>query len=139
MSIELERRRLLSAGDGQTFVLLSDLAVRRISWEAVAAAEAGASIVHLHARKPENGEPSQDPALFHAFLPAIAARSDVVINLTTGGAPNMLVEGQFRTFAKTCFRVTQGRADCLGSESSCGLVDSAHGECASEAFIHQAP
>ncbi|SEB22394.1 3-keto-5-aminohexanoate cleavage protein [Variovorax sp. YR216] len=63
-----------------------------IAREAIAAAQAGASIVHLHARNPENGQPSQDPALFRAFLPAIAERSDVVINLTTGGAPNMLVE-----------------------------------------------
>jgi uncharacterized protein (DUF849 family) len=64
----------------------------QIANEAIAAAEAGAAIVHLHARQPENGQPSQDPALFRAFLPAIAERSDVVINLTTGGAPNMLVE-----------------------------------------------
>jgi uncharacterized protein (DUF849 family) len=64
----------------------------QIANEAIAAAQAGASIVHLHARKPENGQPSQDPALFRAFLPAIAGRSDVVINLTTGGAPNMLVD-----------------------------------------------
>lgn len=63
-----------------------------IAREAIAAAEAGASIVHLHARKPDNGQPSQDPDLFRAFLPAIAERSDVVINLTTGGAPTMLVE-----------------------------------------------
>ena len=59
---------------------------------AVGAAEAGASIVHLHARDPNNGQPSQDPKLFMEFLPNIRRRSDVVINLTTGGAPNMLVE-----------------------------------------------
>lgn len=63
-----------------------------IANEAVAAAEAGAAIVHLHARQPGNGQPSQDPALFREFLPSIAERSDVVVNLTTGGAPNMLVE-----------------------------------------------
>ncbi|WP_179405161.1 3-keto-5-aminohexanoate cleavage protein [Burkholderia guangdongensis] len=63
-----------------------------IAKASIAAAQAGAAIVHLHARKPENGQPSQDPELFRAFLPAIAAQSDVVINLTTGGAPNMLVE-----------------------------------------------
>jgi uncharacterized protein (DUF849 family) len=68
------------------------ITAREIEDEAVAAAEAGAAIVHLHARNPENGQPSQDPALFRAFLPRIAARSDVVINLTTGGAPNMSVE-----------------------------------------------
>lgn len=59
---------------------------------AVGAGEAGASIVHLHARDPNNGQPSQDPRLFMEFLPNIRRRSDVVINLTTGGAPNMLVE-----------------------------------------------
>lgn len=65
---------------------------KQIEDEAVAAAEAGASIVHLHARDPENGRPSQDPALFRQFLPQVAQRSDAIINLTTGGAPNMLVE-----------------------------------------------
>lgn len=64
----------------------------QIAEEAVAAAQAGAAIVHLHARQPDNGQPSQDPELFQAFLPAIAERSDVVINLTTGGAPTMLVQ-----------------------------------------------
>jgi len=59
---------------------------------AIGAAEAGAAIVHLHARKPEDGSPSQDPDLFRAFLPKIKAASNVVINLTTGGAPTMLVE-----------------------------------------------
>lgn len=54
---------------------------------AVGAAQAGAAIVHLHAREPADGRPSQDPELFARFLPAIAARSDVVINITTGGSP----------------------------------------------------
>ena len=65
---------------------------KQIEDEAVAAAQAGASIVHLHARDPENGRPTQDPAMFRQFLPQIAQRSDAIINLTTGGAPNMLVE-----------------------------------------------
>ncbi|MEK7345383.1 MAG: 3-keto-5-aminohexanoate cleavage protein [Pseudomonadota bacterium] len=60
--------------------------------EALLAAQAGAAIVHLHARDPRDGRPSQDPDLFREFLPAIKANSDVVINLTTGGAPTMLVE-----------------------------------------------
>lgn len=68
------------------------ITAQEIAAESLAAAEAGAAIVHLHARKPDNGQPSQDPALFRAFLPQIRERSDVVINLTTGGAPNMLVE-----------------------------------------------
>lgn len=65
---------------------------RQIEDESVVAAQAGASIVHLHARDPQTGKPSQDPALFLQFLPQIAARCDAIINLTTGGAPNMLVE-----------------------------------------------
>ena len=64
---------------------------QEIADAAIGAAEAGAAIVHLHARKPEDGSPSQDPELFKAFLPHIKAASDVVINITTGGAPTMLV------------------------------------------------
>ncbi len=63
-----------------------------IAEAALGAAEAGAAIVHLHARKREDGSPSQDPALFREFVPVIKEKSDVVINLTTGGAPTMLVE-----------------------------------------------
>ncbi len=63
-----------------------------IAEAAIGAAEAGAAIVHLHARMPEDGRPSQDPDLFRQFLPRIKAASNVVINLTTGGAPTMLVE-----------------------------------------------
>lgn len=59
---------------------------------AIGAAQAGAAIVHLHARRPVDGSPSQDPDLFRAFLPRIKAASDVVINITTGGAPTMTVE-----------------------------------------------
>ncbi|MCX7891909.1 MAG: 3-keto-5-aminohexanoate cleavage protein [Burkholderiales bacterium] len=59
---------------------------------AIGAAEAGAAIVHLHARVPADGRPTQDPAVFREFLPKIKAASDVVINLTTGGAPTMSVE-----------------------------------------------
>ncbi|MDB6001378.1 MAG: hypothetical protein JWP52_3077, partial [Rhizobacter sp.] len=62
---------------------------QEIADAAIDAAKAGASIVHLHARKPDDGSPSQDPALFKAFLPRIKAESDVVINITTGGAPTM--------------------------------------------------
>jgi uncharacterized protein (DUF849 family) len=63
-----------------------------IAEAAIGAAEAGAAIVHLHARMPEDGRPSQDPNLFRQFLPQIKAASNVVINLTTGGAPTMLAE-----------------------------------------------
>jgi uncharacterized protein (DUF849 family) len=59
---------------------------------AIGAAQAGAAIVHLHARVATDGRPTQDPAVFKQFLPRIKAASDVVINLTTGGAPTMTVE-----------------------------------------------
>jgi uncharacterized protein (DUF849 family) len=63
-----------------------------IAEASIAAAEAGAAIVHLHARMPEDGRPTQDPKYFHEFCPVIKAKSDVVINLTTGGAPTMTIE-----------------------------------------------
>jgi uncharacterized protein (DUF849 family) len=59
---------------------------------ALGAAKAGAAIVHLHARMPADGRPTQDPDVFRRFLPKIKAGADVVINLTTGGAPTMTVE-----------------------------------------------
>lgn len=63
---------------------------------AVGAAEAGAAIVHLHARHPETGAPDQTPEGFARFLPRIKARSDCVINITTGGAPTMTIEERVR-------------------------------------------
>ncbi|AXT39269.1 3-keto-5-aminohexanoate cleavage protein [Alteromonas sp. BL110] len=63
-----------------------------IADESVKAAQAGASIIHLHARDPETGQPTGDPEVFMKFLPAIKERTDAVINLTTGGSPTMSVE-----------------------------------------------
>jgi uncharacterized protein (DUF849 family) len=65
---------------------------QQIADEAVAAAEAGAAIVHLHARNPVDGRPDQSPEAFRRFVVDIKARSDAVINLTTGGAPTMTVD-----------------------------------------------
>ncbi|WP_348814640.1 3-keto-5-aminohexanoate cleavage protein [Halomonas sp. H10-59] len=62
----------------------------------IAAAEAGASILHLHARDPDNGKPTQDPAMFERSLPRIKDACDAVINLTTGGSPHMTVEERMR-------------------------------------------
>ena len=58
---------------------------------AVGAAEAGAAIVHLHARNPVDGRPDQSPEAFGTFLPQIKQRTGAVVNLTTGGGPGMLV------------------------------------------------
>jgi uncharacterized protein (DUF849 family) len=66
---------------------------------AVEAAEAGAAIVHLHARDPQTGQPDQRPEAFTPFLGVIKQRSDVVINITTGGAPTMLVEERVKPAA----------------------------------------
>ena len=65
---------------------------RQIADEAIAAARAGAAIVHLHARDPNDGRPTGDPALFREFLPAIRDGCDAVINITTGGGQNMSVD-----------------------------------------------
>ena len=59
---------------------------------AILAADAGASILHLHARDPSNGKPTQDPAVFEEILPKIKKETDAVINITTGGSPHMTVE-----------------------------------------------
>src|SRR5512134_3407209 len=67
---------------------------------AIGAAKAGAAIVHLHAREPKDGRPTQDPEMFKRFLPAIKAASDVVVNLTTGGAPTMTVEERLQPALK---------------------------------------
>ncbi|MGO4623466.1 3-keto-5-aminohexanoate cleavage protein [Ensifer sp. 2YAB10] len=64
----------------------------QIASEAIAAAEAGASILHLHARNPEDGRPSADPALFMQFLPRIKQSTDAVVNISTGGSSLMALE-----------------------------------------------
>jgi uncharacterized protein (DUF849 family) len=63
-----------------------------IAASAIAAAEAGASILHLHARDALDGRPTQDPDVFRGFLPRIKQSTNAVINLTTGGSPSMTVE-----------------------------------------------
>ena len=63
-----------------------------IAADGVAAAEAGASILHLHARNPEDGSPTPDPDVFMAFLPRIKQQSDAVINITTGGGMGMSLD-----------------------------------------------
>ncbi len=67
-----------------------------IAAAAISAAEAGAAIVHLHARDPKTGRPDQSPEAFAPFLPRIKQACDAVINLTTGGGPGMLVAERVR-------------------------------------------
>ncbi|HWW49868.1 MAG TPA: 3-keto-5-aminohexanoate cleavage protein [Xanthobacteraceae bacterium] len=66
---------------------------------AIGAAEAGAAIVHLHARNPQTGQPDQSPEAFAPFLKVIKQRSNCVINLTTGGSPTMTVDERVRPAA----------------------------------------
>ena len=60
--------------------------------ESVAAAGAGAAVLHLHARNPADGSPTADPEVFMQFLPQIRARCNAIINITTGGGPGMTLE-----------------------------------------------
>lgn len=68
------------------------LTPEEVARESIAAAEAGAAILHLHARDPVDGRPSFEPAVFRRFLPQIHAASDAVINITTGGSHVMTLE-----------------------------------------------
>ncbi len=63
-----------------------------IAEQSIAAAEAGAAIIHLHARDPADGRPTPDPAAFMRFLPRIKQATRAVLNVTTGGGMNMTVE-----------------------------------------------
>ena len=70
-----------------------------IAEAAIGAHEAGAAIVHLHARDPKDGRPDQRPEAFEPFLKKIKQACNVVINITTGGAPTMLVEERLKPCA----------------------------------------
>jgi len=63
-----------------------------IAHQAIEAAEAGAAILHLHARDPKDGRPTPDPAVFMQFLPRIKQASDAVVNITTGGGHGMSLQ-----------------------------------------------
>lgn len=70
-----------------------------IAEAAIGAVEAGAAIVHLHARDPRTGMPDQSPQAFEPFLKVIKQRTDCVLNITTGGAPTMAVEERLKPVA----------------------------------------
>jgi len=72
---------------------------QEIADEAVGAWEAGASVVHLHARNPEDGRPSADLGLFSEMLKEINSRCDVVIGISTGAGPNMTIEERTATIS----------------------------------------
>ena len=64
----------------------------QIATSAIEAAEAGAAILHLHARDPQNGKPSSDPKTYMEFLPRIHQSTNAVVNITTGGSMLMTVD-----------------------------------------------
>jgi len=68
------------------------LTPEQIATQAIEAAEAGAAILHLHARDPLDGRPTADPRVFDQFVPRIKASTDAVINITTGGSTRMTLE-----------------------------------------------
>ena len=75
------------------------ITANQIADAAIEAAEAGAAIVHLHARNPKDGRPDQSPEAFAPFLKVIKQRSNCVVNITTGGSPAMTVEERVRPAA----------------------------------------
>ena len=71
-----------------------------IAQAAVEAAAAGAAVLHLHARNPEDGRPDQNPELFREIIPLVEARCGAIVNLTTGGSPHMTVAERVRPAAE---------------------------------------
>lgn len=72
---------------------------QEIADAAIGAAEAGAAIVHLHARDPRDGRPDQSPEAFAPILKVVKQRSNCVVNITTGGAATMTVTERLRPCA----------------------------------------
>ena len=70
-----------------------------IAEAAIEAAAAGAAVLHLHARDPKDGRPSQDPDLFRPFLSRIRKATNAVVNITTGGSPHMTVAERMKPAA----------------------------------------
>ena len=75
--------------------------VEDIVGQSVAAVEAGASVIHLHARDPKDGSPTADPAVFMEYLKAIKAETDAVISITSGGGTGMSVADRLRVIYET--------------------------------------
>jgi uncharacterized protein (DUF849 family) len=71
-----------------------------IAEQAIAAAEAGAAVLHLHARVPEDGQPTGDPAIYARFLAVIRQATDAVVNITTGGSATMSVKDRLAAAVK---------------------------------------
>jgi uncharacterized protein (DUF849 family) len=73
---------------------------QQIADQAIAASEAGAAILHFHARDPSDGRPTGDPEIYSQFLSVIQERTDAVVNITTGGSATMLLDDRLAAAAK---------------------------------------
>jgi uncharacterized protein (DUF849 family) len=96
-SVDMSRKRIVSCAITGAIHIPSQtphlpLSPDEIAEQAIGAARAGASILHLHARDPETGAPTPDPDVFAGFLPRIHEATDAVINITTGGGLGMSLE-----------------------------------------------
>jgi len=78
------------------------LTADEIASDSIAAARAGAAIIHLHARDPSDGRPSADPGHFRAFLPRIKAECDAVLNISTGGSSLMSLDERLAPARDAC-------------------------------------
>ena len=88
---------------------------QQIADEAIAAAEAGAAVLHLHARNPQDGSPSFDPAVYRQFLTRIHAETDAVINITTGGAHTMSMDQRLAVLAAVFLSFPAARRSAWGN------------------------
>lgn len=77
------------------------ITVEEIVADSIAAVEAGASVIHLHARDPHDGRPTPDPDVFLEYLKPIKAATDAVVSITTGGGTGMTVEERLRVIEVT--------------------------------------
>ncbi|WIA55248.1 3-keto-5-aminohexanoate cleavage protein [Sphingobium sp. WTD-1] len=100
-----------------------------IAAEAIAAAEAGAAMLHLHARNPQTGQPSQDPELFRQFLPRIKQSTDAILNITTGGGLGMSLDDRLapaRTFQPEVCSMNMGSVNFNISGAGAKISDWQH-------------
>ncbi len=97
--------------------------------EAIAAAEAGAAMLHLHARNPQTGQPSQDPELFHQFLPRIKQSTEAILNITTGGGLGMSLDDRLapaRAFQPEVCSMNMGSVNFNISGAGAKIADWQH-------------
>lgn len=76
------------------------LSPEQIAVQAIDAANAGAAMLHLHARDPETGQPTPDPSVFRQFVPRIRDATDAIIALTTGGSASMSLDERLQIEAR---------------------------------------